>query len=142
MSAPQTVVGMDCTKVAELACGGAHVLAVADGVVWAWGRGDSGQLGIVDKPEVGYCEMTPLKVSLPPGTAPATAISCGSHHCLVLTSDNDIFSWGYGDNLALGQGKERDENRPTKLDKSKYGGGAKVLQLGGGAQHSAILLSS
>lgn len=42
---PQTVVGMDCSKVTELACGGSHTVAICDGVVWAWGRGVHGQLG-------------------------------------------------------------------------------------------------
>jgi alpha-tubulin suppressor-like RCC1 family protein len=49
----------------------------------------------------------------------AVSIACGANHNLVLTSKNDIYSWGYGDMLALGHGKERDELVPKKLNFEK-----------------------
>lgn len=50
-----------------------------------------------------------------------TQISCGGNHNLVLTNKNEIYSWGYGDMLALGHGDEKDEILPKKLnfDKAK-----------------------
>jgi len=133
------VPALEDLPIIAFAAGQHHSLALSsEGQIWAWGRGDCGQLGIKDSPESGYCEETPQRVDL----EGVSAISCGSAHCLVLTVANDIYTWGYGDGNALGHGKERDENRPHKLDlgKSGLGGGQKVLQLGGGGQHSAILL--
>ena len=128
---------LEDVPIVAFAAGQHHSLALSSaGQIWAWGRGDCGQLGIKDKPESGFCVETPQKVPL----EDVAAISCGSAHCLVLTRDNDIYTWGYGDGNALGHGKERDENRPTKLNLT-VGGGQKVLQLGGGGQHSAILLA-
>ena len=41
--------------------------------------------------------------------------------------------------LALGHGKDKDENRPKKL---KLEQGKKVLMVAGGGQHSALIVSS
>ena len=67
-------------------------------------------------------------------------ISCGSNHTLALSTGNQVFSWGYGDMLALGNGKEQDELRPKPIDwqKSRFGD-AEILQVDAGGQHSAIL---
>jgi alpha-tubulin suppressor-like RCC1 family protein len=32
----------------------------------------------------------------------AVAIACGGNHNLVITASNDVYTWGYGDMLALG----------------------------------------
>jgi alpha-tubulin suppressor-like RCC1 family protein len=46
-----------------------HSLALSsDGMVWAWGRGDSGQLGISKEPKLGYCEEKPVRVDTLTGT--------------------------------------------------------------------------
>jgi len=66
-----------------------------------------------------------------------------------LCIDTRVCSWlvlllcrGYGDNAALGTGKEQDEIYPTRCEigqlKSK---GRKVLQVQAGSQHSLILAS-
>ena len=34
---------------------------------------------------------------------------------LALNAENDVYSWGYGDMLALGHGKEKDEDAPKKI---------------------------
>lgn len=74
------------------------------------------------------------------GEVKAVAISCGANHNLVITSTNEIYSWGYGDMLALGHGKERDELVPKRLnfEQSKIDR-IKVTQVSGGGQHSAII---
>jgi regulator of chromosome condensation len=131
---------MDGVALSALKGGVHHSLALSsDGVVWGWGRGDSGQLGIVKAPKLGYCEEKPVRVHTLP--ARGTEISCGDNHCLVLTRANEVYSWGYGDMLALGNGRERDEPLPHKINLGKTGyAGCKILQLGGGGQHSGFLV--
>ena len=113
------------------------------------GRGDSGQLGTVENAETGYYKDRPQHVKIPsrgktiPTTEQITMISCGSNHSLALSKSNSIFSWGYGDMLALGHGKEQDESRPKQLDWSQtLFGTAKIIQVEAGGQHSAVLAVS
>jgi regulator of chromosome condensation len=127
--------------VVSLVGGAHHSLAMtACGTVYAFGRGDSGQLGVTSMASnaAGDFSSEPLEVDL--GGAEAVSIACGANHNLVITSKNDIYSWGYGDMLALGHGKERDELVPKKLnfEKAKIDR-IKVTQVSGGGQHSAII---
>jgi alpha-tubulin suppressor-like RCC1 family protein len=60
----------------------------SDGTVWAWGSGDSGQLGT----GTGQASNVPVRV---PGLTGVTAISAGTGVALALTSDGAVWSWGY-----------------------------------------------
>eukprot|EP01036_Dinobryon_divergens_P029735 gene29735-38876_t len=89
-----------------------HSLALSNrGKLFAFGRSDSSQLGISNK-----------------------SSSAGDF------SANEVYTWGYGDMLALGHGEEKDEMLPRKLNFSK----AKIknitiTQVAAGGQHSAII---
>lgn len=123
-------------------CGGVHhSLALtrsvdsASGAVsqalYAWGRSDSGQLGISEVSQsAGESINLPRQVKLPSQIKTILQISCGGNHNLILTSSDasmldktdkivagstastDVYTWGYGDMLALGHGKEQDELVP------------------------------
>jgi len=106
--------------------------------------------GTRDKCPAGYFSPTPLKVRLPtPSNQPSGSkvlsvvkqISCGSNHNLALTKANDVYTWGYGDMLALGHGKEKDENRPKLLKVNAKNDGEywEIKQVRGGGQHSGFL---
>jgi alpha-tubulin suppressor-like RCC1 family protein len=73
-------------------------------------------------------------------------ISCGSTHVLVLTKDGDVYSWGFGESGACGQGKcDSDVLRPKKLvSKLKNAQGAKygVKFVSGGGQHSDVVIAT
>ena len=73
-------------------------------------------------------------------------ISCGSTHVLVLTKDGDVYSWGFGESGACGQGKsDKDVLRPKKLvTKLENAQGAKyeVKFVSGGGQHSAVVVAT
>lgn len=72
-----------------------------------------------------------------------TSISCGSNHVIALSKDNEVYSWGYGDMMALGNGRDQDELKPTKLNSTKFGcNGCTILQAEAGGQHSALLAAS
>lgn len=118
-----------------------HSLALSSaGQLYAFGRGDSGQLGSSEgsvKAAGDFCSR-PVPVLL---SACVAAISCGGNHNFALTSAGDVYSWGYGDMLALGHGEEKDEFLPKKINFAKAQGVGRiaVTQVAGGGQHSAII---
>lgn len=103
-----------------IAKGGVHHSLVLsnDGKTYAFGRGDSGQLGVKDMEgkSAGAYSTIPYQVQFPSSASSSSnsslssnineivviGIACGGNHNLVLTSTNDVYSWGYGDMLALG----------------------------------------
>lgn len=123
--------------------GGTHhsVVLTNDGAVYTFGRADSGQLGTQDECQTGDFKDRPQKVEFDRSEKVVVrSIAAGSNHALALTETNEIYAWGYGDMLALGNGVEQDEPRPRKLDwsKTKFGD-AEILQVDAGGQHSAVL---
>ena len=83
-------------------------------------------------------------ISPPTTSQRVTAISCGGNHNLALTQSNSVYTWGYGDMLALGHGKETDEKIPRKLNFASKGSkdnisSITVTQIAGGGQHSAVI---
>lgn len=100
------------------------------------------QLGVrsMQNNAAGDYSVTPIKVDIPAGIS-IKSIACGANHNLAIASNNDVYSWGYGEMLALGHGKERDELLPRKLnfEQSKIDFRIKVNQVAGGGQHSAII---
>ena len=130
-------------EIVAVAKGGVHhtLILTSEGKLIAFGRGDSGQLGAPGASEgsAGGFSSVPLEPALPAGTK-ISSISCGGNHNLALTCDNDVYSWGYGDMLALGHGLEQDEPLPKKLNFTKAKiDKIKVAQISGGGQHSALI---
>jgi len=139
--------------------GGVHhsLVLTSSGRLLAFGRGDSGQTGIVELSskgggEAGSYVPVPVLVPIPGGARPGptvTSISCGGNHNLALTYEGSVYSWGYGDMLALGHGIEADEAAPRKLNLSKargldrdqnLGDNLSVSVVSGGGQHSAFVV--
>jgi regulator of chromosome condensation len=126
------------------ACGGSHhslVLCGHSGQLLAFGRKDSGQLGVSDDiSSPGTFENLPIRVTLGGASGKATSIVCGANHNLCLTDKNEIYTWGYGDMYALGHGNDKDQSRPRKINVAKAGfESLEVFDMGGGGQHSAIV---
>jgi alpha-tubulin suppressor-like RCC1 family protein len=75
-----------------LSCGGLHTLAIREGVVFSWGRGEGGQLGhpLSDLKQKRKEETTEFFIDTPTAikSIPASAVkvACGDAHSLVLTS--------------------------------------------------------
>lgn len=138
-------IGVDETVPVVAVCGGMHhsLALTAAGGLLAWGRADSGQLGVsgVTKETGGFrCSaVVPVLDSKKQPAPVATAIACGGNHNLCITTNGDVYSWGYGDMLALGHGEERDEETPRKVNFSKAKVSLRATMVAGGGQHSAIL---
>ena len=87
--------------VAAVAAGTSHSLALDDdGMVWAWGSNDFGQLGVGDM----VARAEPVAVSRGEGLRRVVDIAAGRTHSVAVTLDGDVFSWGPGGEIpATGQ---------------------------------------
>jgi regulator of chromosome condensation len=63
-------------------------------------------------------------------------IDCGTNFCLAVSKEKDLYSWGFGEMLQLGNAEEKDEKIPFKVNLKDR----KVIMACGGGQHSVILL--
>ncbi|MBI3417144.1 MAG: DUF5011 domain-containing protein [Verrucomicrobia bacterium] len=105
-----------------------HSVALkTDGTVWAWGDGQSGQLGDCNF----RSHATPVQVSAISG---AVAIAAGGRHSLALKSDGTVWAWGDGTSGQLGNGTSQGSCTPVQV--SNLSG---VVAIAGGAKHNLAL---
>ena len=84
-----------------------HTLAVrSDGTVWAWGRGDWGQLGNGGTSASG----TPVQAE---GLSGMVGVAAGYLHSVALKSDGTVWTWGYNGYGQLGNGTRDGDSHPT-----------------------------
>jgi regulator of chromosome condensation len=118
-------------------------------VLYSFGRADYGSLGI-DTRKPGEHQMpkgSSILVPTPvifPGTERVTLsdIACGDRHSLALTTENELYTWGFGTTGITGHKTVGDEDIcvPTKLDlKEHLGHNALVFQISGGGQHTLVV---
>lgn len=112
-------------KVCQAAGGCQHsVVLLEDGTVWAFGRGDYGQWGLGTRcPEKGTKIQSGALYGLPRQVALAESVKikeicCGDNHNLALSSEGQVYSWGFGETLALGHGEDQDEFLPRLIVKN------------------------
>jgi alpha-tubulin suppressor-like RCC1 family protein len=106
--------GQYLTEIVAIAAGGTHSLALsADGKVWAWGHGTSGQLGNGGAQSLTY----PVRVTKSDGTdlIGVKAIAAGLYHSVALTSDGKVWAWGRNDRGQLGTGNTQWKYRATQV---------------------------
>jgi alpha-tubulin suppressor-like RCC1 family protein len=103
--------GIDEAVVVQVAAGYRHTMALtASGELYAWGQGDSGQLGHGGKEHL----AVPRVVS---GIAAVTGMAGGYQHSLVTTAEGRVLSFGSGGNGRLGLGAGVHEApTPTAID--------------------------
>ncbi|HYN10569.1 MAG TPA: hypothetical protein VES67_24510 [Vicinamibacterales bacterium] len=99
-----------------------HVLARArDGSVYAWGRGDFGQLGIGPLPVINFRTRSPSALNyMPfpvrvPNLADVVAISAGARHSLALLKDGTVQAWGENKWGQIGDGTTVNRDTPTPV---------------------------
>ena len=90
-----------------------HSLALtADGAVWSWGDGASGQLGHGD----GQTQLLPKRIEALVGRR-VVAVSAGYFHSLARTADGAVFTWGEGESGCLGHGEDlSNQLLPKKVE--------------------------
>lgn len=97
----------------SIAAGNTHSIALSpDGKAWAWGNNWFGQLG--DGTSVG--KFTPSPVSMPSSVSFHTiAADAVSGHSLALSTDGQVWSWGWNTWGQLGDGTTDDRSIPVAL---------------------------
>ncbi len=98
VAAPHIVEGLSKAGVTDLAAGGWHSAALtAGGVVYVWGRGEHGRLGLGD---AGRDRLQPVELPL---AARAAHVSLGGTHSCILTEEGVLLSCGRGSFGRLGR---------------------------------------
>jgi len=121
-------------RFSKLACGYHNTFGVSqEGLVYGWGRNENGQLG------TGSNINTPIpsnvtgfnKISI-------VDIACGWQHCLALSSEGALFSWGCGDEGQLGHGDNFDSAFPSEV---KFFDRTQVVSIACGHSQSSAITS-
>jgi alpha-tubulin suppressor-like RCC1 family protein len=117
----------------EIAGGREHVLALVNGVVWAWGEGSKGATGLGSTAD----RSVPTQVTgvATTGTT-VTNISTGHYHSLALLSNGTVRSWGYNAMGQLGDGTTTKRLRPVTVT-----GLTDVVDVVGGRDMSYALMA-
>ncbi|RVE65119.1 hypothetical protein OJAV_G00132510 [Oryzias javanicus] len=100
-------------KIVSLSYGtGPHVvIATADGEVFAWGHNGYSQLGNGTTNH----GLTPSLVSTNLLGKRVTEVACGSHHTIALTTDGEVFAWGYNNSGQVGSGSTANQPTPRRV---------------------------
>ncbi|XP_072534619.1 probable E3 ubiquitin-protein ligase HERC3 [Salminus brasiliensis] len=133
-SKPELVVALDAQKIAGVACGEAHSLAVNEqGQVFAWGAGERGQLGLGTVEEAVRVPRLIKKLC----EHRISQVMCGNQHCIALSKDGQLFTWGQNSSGQLGLGKGEPSSLSPQPLKSLCG--IPLAQISAGGDHSFAL---
>lgn len=111
-ASPQRIEGFD-SPVSSFSCNRYHCIAVTtgEGAVFAWGRGEYGQLGLGKRDGV----RSPAHVHGLDGLG-TTATCCGWGHSVALVADGSVYSWGFGGKGQLGHGDMTRHTVPHRVE--------------------------
>nr|CAD7446271.1 unnamed protein product [Timema bartmani] len=102
---PTSCEALSALRPVQLVGGEQTLMAVtADGKVYATGYGAGGRLGIGGTDSV---MMPTLIESIQHICIKKVAVNSGGKHCLALTAEGEVYSWGEGDDGKLGHGSRR-----------------------------------
>ncbi|CAJ0958936.1 unnamed protein product [Ranitomeya imitator] len=88
---------------------GPHVLVCTeDGELYAWGHNGYNQLGNGNTVQ----GIVPVQICVDVLPKRVVQVACGSHHSMVLTSNGEVFAWGYNNCGQIGSGTTA-KNQPT-----------------------------
>ena len=138
-------------RVAAIAAGGLHGMALtSDGLVWAWGTNELGQLGNggprnrSENTPVEVADVVENNVSVFRGRV--AAIAGGGYHSLAMTSDGRAWAWGFNQDGQLGNGSTTDSSVPVPVSDVVDVNGVslfrgRVVAMAAGNAHSLALTS-
>lgn len=99
-------------QISQVVVGANHQLALDDnGLVWAWGDNDYGQLG--DGSGVSQARPVLVKTSDDQYLADIQQIAVGQDFSLALSASGQVYAWGANDYGELGCGNRTVQQRPT-----------------------------
>ncbi|XP_023587336.1 RCC1 and BTB domain-containing protein 2 isoform X3 [Trichechus manatus latirostris] len=110
---PRRLDSLSGKKIACLSYGsGPHiVLATTEGEVFAWGHNAYSQLGNGTTNH----GLVPCHISTNLSNKQVIEVACGSYHSLVLTSDGEVFAWGYNNSGQVGSGSTANQPIPRRV---------------------------
>ncbi|XP_037935505.1 probable E3 ubiquitin-protein ligase HERC2 [Teleopsis dalmanni] len=120
----------------QLAGGEQTLFAVTpDGKLFATGYGSGGRLGVGGTDS---WAIPTLIGSLQHVFVKKVAVNSGGKHCLALTTDGEVYSWGEGEDGKLGHGSRMSYDRPKLIDELS---GCGIIDIACGSAHSAAITS-
>uniref|UniRef100_J3LDS2 RCC1-like domain-containing protein n=1 Tax=Oryza brachyantha TaxID=4533 RepID=J3LDS2_ORYBR len=132
---PQPIQALQGVRVAQIACGDSHCLAVTvAGHVHSWGRNQNGQLGLGNTDD----SLIPQKIQAFEGVR-VKMIAAGAEHTAAVTEDGDLYGWGWGRYGNLGLGDRDDRLIPEKVSSVE---GQKMVLVACGWRHTITVSSS
>ena len=104
-------------------------------LAFTWGENDSGQLGL------GYSsnEVVPNPTQINAGNTSLVQIECGIWHSVALSSNGEVFTWGFNRSGQLGYRNCKNTNVPTKV---KSLSGERIVKIACGNCHTAALTAT
>ncbi len=93
MLAVPTIVGTGGTRIADVACGFSHIVAITtSGTLVTLGNNDKHQLGRANEEEDrGLAAFSPRELSSP---VSMVSVACGFKHSVAVSAWGSTFSWG------------------------------------------------
>jgi len=108
---PLRVITPDGVKFDKVIAAGTFSLAVDEnGIAYAWGSGSNGQIG-----DGTFSSRTyPTRVAMPAGITVADA-SASASNAVALGSDGNLYTWGWNERGAVGDGTMENRNTPYRV---------------------------
>ncbi|KAK8472662.1 hypothetical protein PHAVU_002G274700 [Phaseolus vulgaris] len=130
---PTKLSALDDQDIISVTCGADHTMARSESgrTVYSWGWGDFGRLGHGDHNDM----LIPHPIRALEGLM-IQQVACGDSHCLSVTMDKLVLSWGHNKNGELGLGTTEDSLLPQKIQKFE---GIPVKMVAAGAEHSVAV---
>nr|KJB33344.1 hypothetical protein B456_006G007400 [Gossypium raimondii] len=130
---PTRLSALDGHDIISITCGADHTIAysLSNAEVYSWGWGDFGRLGHGNSSDL----FTPQPIKALHGLR-IKQIACGDSHCLAVTMEGEVQSWGRNQNGQLGLGTTEDSPVPQKI---KAFQGISIKMVAAGAEHTAAI---
>lgn len=135
----ERVEALEVLKVTQVSVGDRFNLVLTNsGELYSWGERTEGQLGRGSgDEEKGHSRLPRLLKSLT--SVRFVQITCGKHHCLALSDDGRVFSWGHNKHGQLGLGTTEPRDVPHVIPTLL---GLPVRQISTGGSHSFVITYS
>ncbi|XP_021683072.2 ultraviolet-B receptor UVR8 isoform X2 [Hevea brasiliensis] len=133
---PTKLSTLDGLEIVSVICGADHTIAYSESHanVYSWGWGDFGRLGHGNSSDL----FTPQPIGALHGLR-IKQIACGDSHCLAVTMEGQVQSWGRNQNGQLGLGTTEDSLVPQKIQAFQ---GEKMVMVACGWRHTISVSSS
>ncbi|XP_022092238.1 serine/threonine-protein kinase Nek8-like [Acanthaster planci] len=108
---PRYLEGQSAVTIQHVSCGDMFTACLTDrGILMTYGSGAHGSLG-----HGNYHDVSQAKIVEELLGYEVVMVSCGASHVMAVTTDNEVFSWGRGDNGRLGLDSQESFPSPQSV---------------------------